>query len=644
MVDKLEADAKQYYDKLIELGGRPTRPINLHVPQKTTTADGISNYRDEDRQLGVTMEVLENDRDDSPEYTHWRQEMNKWDKELCRWHMFKATQRFHNEAGRPETDLELENTDAGLVEALAKLDDWQFFQSIHQNKVHEAERLLEQCQQKITNFHNSAVHASGPEIKRELQKPMNSRMLQMMSDHEQLVVAQKDLIWVRSQWTEVVAEVSRLIAEEPELQKQLEGKLEKQTNAIYHRLQQRGARPSHTVRPPNEDAEVPQRLHHWISESSEFSAELWNWRVFLGWRRRVKGADATDCEEQMQPTQVESSLELFEDHVGYCQSEFDKTSSWVDCWRSRPRPYKEPKTTFWFPQVSKESESDDDDDDDDYDDDDDFDGAIRAWSRAQQEIYAINAEKKVSDAAKRLERSKQERQSILAECGRPSAGAMPVEDAGAPLPPTPPDSQSPKSSPKNRRSTNKRDSAGKAHRRSKKEKVRKAATRASNTNTEHQALPPLSSSPNQLTEKDQFSEEDDTEMSDVSDSPMPADPAEESEGAGSEDTIMSDIEDPSNHTLPHPSQSSTKPSRNANPRKLPTTTRKTRSATKLDQALSTRVPKNTGKKPVKKAKTFTDQQVATLLNAASAGSPSTGTAPLRRSERLREKAGRKVCT
>lgn len=180
-----------------------------------------------------------------------------------------------------------------------------------------------------------------------------------------------------------------------------------------------------------------------------------------------------------------------------------------------------------------------------------------------------------------------------------------------------------------------------------------------NTHTKQQALPIFSLDPYQAKRGD------DIEMTDGAEALSVADAIEETQEAGAEsdDTVMTDIDDPLTHTPPSSSSSSqsyTKPITNAEPEKLPlpsargptkkqpTTSRKTRSATKLDQALPNRVPKNKkiGQKPAKKVKAFTEQQVMTLLNAASTSSPSTGSVPVRRSERLKEKAAastRRTC-
>ncbi|KAF6241782.1 hypothetical protein HO173_000494 [Letharia columbiana] len=117
---------------------------------------------------------------------------------------------------------------------------------------------------------------------------------------------------------------------------------------------------------------------------------------------------------------------------------------------------------------------------------------------------------------------------------------------------------------------------------------------------------------------------------------------------------MSDIEDPVTTSPPPAYNMSIKGhgSRAKRKSRLPVdqvpTSRKTRSATKLDQDTSDRVLKDTDKKSVRKEKGFSERQTMALLNTASTNGSSTGSSPSpRRSQRLKEKAAaskRKVCS
>ena len=606
--------------------------------------DGMFSYRDEDRKMDVIHDVFPTLEDDGLAFTHWSHESIKWKEELERWQKFREAQRIHNQFGRSETELELDNTDVGLVEVLSKLNDWQEFQFIQQKKVHEAETSQEKCQQAITRLQNALLAESDAEATRKVEEEISPWMSEMTRGQKQLETSQEEMMWVKSQWTAVLAEASDSIAAAPKLQKQLEDKFEKQTNSIYHRLQQMGAKPSHAVHSPERNAGFAHRLQHWISESSGFTAELWDWRIFMAWRRRVKAADTTGQEGQKQPSQVGSSPELFEDHVKYCQLEVDKATSWVDCWWRRAKQYAEVNGDNAKVLKEKRERGRKEFFAEDSEDDGTCEEA-RALAYAEPsvtladlaQVYAKQAEQRVSDFKKRLEQSKKDLESVLAKCGRPSTCGSSAEDSGNQLQPTPPKSESPEICPKNLRASRKGIPAKKDHRRSKKEKARKRGAKTGFTDKNQQPLPGFTLGSDQVEEDDV-----DIEMPDISEGPRHAEVSEELEQAELEDAVMSDVEEPPNLTpssksSPHPRPTTNTDSEKPRPPSAQgPASRKTRSATKPDRARrSGKILKNGGKKPAdKKPKVLTERQTAALLTAASSGGPH---APPRRSERLREK-------
>lgn len=152
---------------------------------------------------------------------------------------------------------------------------------------------------------------------------------------------QERLIWVKSQWTDVIAEACSSIAAAPKLQDQLEAKFGTQANVIYRCLQQIGARPSRALQSPDINAELPQKIQHWNSEISMFTNELWDWKIFRLWRRRVRDSGNMDQEGRKLLSQGDTCSELFEDLVKYKQQMLDRAISWVNCWRHRARQYME---------------------------------------------------------------------------------------------------------------------------------------------------------------------------------------------------------------------------------------------------------------------------------------------------------------
>ena len=580
------ADAHRFYDQLRALGGRPTRPIKQYPNCKTDAVDSRTFYRDEYEKIEVIFEV---DRDRSLD--HWIEEVNRCSLELLQWKQFKENQRIHNQNGPSRLELDLENTDIALVDVVSKLKDWQEFQLYCQSSVHETERFLEHG------------HVG------------DSRTRYAMSTAAELEACHNELIWVKSQWAEVVAEACLSIAAAPKLQEELESKLDRQLKAIYRALQKEGARPSRIICAPHEDAGFSERLQHWVSEISDFSAELWSWRLFKGWREDVRDADNMyqKWRNVLSKTECDSCPALFEDLVTYHQQELDEATSWTDCWRLRARQDEEAKRGKPLSEGIDIS----------CDVSDDI-----------AERYAKQAEERVFYAAKRLERSKHKLQEILADLDPSSTDETPAAHAGIETPPTPPRSPSPEILRTSRKPSKQQGSGRKGRRRSKKERARKGGGRVVNANTEQHALPKFSMGSNYLKEN-----ENDIEMSDDADDSCPIMVDKESDQENSEDTVMSDIEKSPSQMPLSPPQSQHGSTSHTNHRKLPSpssqplTSRKTGSATKLDQVSSGKVHKkpNTNKPP-KKSKNFTEQQTKVLLDAASTDCPSVVPTTVGRSE------------
>ena len=647
--DKWRALAHQYYDQLIAMGGRPTRPIKQYPDCKTTTTDGNVHYRDEYENIEVILET-----DSRRSYSHWRKELKVWDKELCRWTLFKEGQRLYNECGRSQLDLDLEDTDVALLEVLSKLNDWQELQSIHHREVHEAERFVERCQQGNARSHNAMVTATISDATFEIREPTRGWVSEMRHAEERLKASQDELMWVTGQLTEVIAEACSSIAATPKLQRQLEAKFEKKTRAIYHTLQQEGAIPSHTIYAPNKDSGLPGRLQHWISESTAFIAELRNWRIFKWWRRNVRDAGNLDQEGRKVLSEGDSCAELFEDFVKYQQYELDKTASWVECWRRQVRHYRDLRTPLWLyekPGTSDEGSSDNisewsaymrnaygddraddehDENDDNSDDSSDDDGYFAQARRAK--LYSKQAKEKIPIVAQRLEESKEKLQSILADIAQPSTSDTAAAITRVQTPPAPSKSPSSESLSKSGRPL-KRRSEGKTRRRSKKQKVRRMGAKSADTKSEQHALPSFSLGSDHMKKED-----GDIQMSDDAKDSSPIE-GKKSYRMDSQDTVVPDIEQMSTQTPLSPPHSNPDVISDSSYRKLPSqnspspASRKTRSATKPDQVSSGKISKIPSKnRPLRKPKASTQEQQLSLLNAVSTENHEAGLALLRKNE------------
>lgn len=231
-------------------------------------ADSMHHYRDQYKTIESIFEV-----DKRRAVSHWGEGMNKWGDELLRWQRFKECQRVQN---RSELDMELEISDTALVEVLSKLSDWQGFKVFHDRKVYHAEAAYEKFQQRHAANQNAVVAVTSADATPDIQKPYGGWTNYMGEIQKELMDLQERLMWVKSQWTDVIAEARSSIAAAPKLQEELEAKFETQAIAIYRCLQQIGARPSRALQSPDINGELPQRIQHWNSEISMFTNELWD--------------------------------------------------------------------------------------------------------------------------------------------------------------------------------------------------------------------------------------------------------------------------------------------------------------------------------------------------------------------------------
>ena len=597
--------------------------MRAHVDWKIPMVGGMNHYRNEYERKNVLAreDMIKEDAEFVAE--HWAKESDAWLGELRRWQKFKQAQQTYHQRDRSELDLELENTDVILVEALSKLNDWQEFQLIHQTKVHKAERIYELCQQGLVRTHGAMVVASSADAMLKFEEPQYGWMSYMKDAQERLETSTKGLSWVKSQWPDVIAEACSLVAAAPTLLKhQLEAKFERQTKAIYRTLQEKGARPNHALHAPDKNASLPQRIQHWVSESSALDQELWEWRIFMAWRRHIRNSGNMDQQGRQVLSEGDSRSELFEDFLKYQQYGFDKAISWVNCWRRQARKHREANVprlrckrgtslseAFWWNHCAMDH------------DDDNKENEVPEAERA--ETYAVQAEGNVSVAAERLEESKQKLQDILAESGPPSTSVTPPAYTEIQTPPTPPKSPSSEGPRKSRRPSKQKGSGGNGYRRSKKQRARRREASMANANTEQHALPKVSLGSSNLNEDDEH-----TKMSNDAQDPSPIEIKKNPNQKDSEDAVMSDAEDrrdrppsppPDPHNRPIPQMEYTNVPSSSSPSPI---SRRTRSTTKLDRVPFSKVLKKRSKnKPTKKAKVFTEEQQIALLNTAATEHP-----------------------
>lgn len=101
-----ETKAYRDYNRLIEMGGRPTRLIREQPTWETTLVNGMIHYGDpRNIRLGGSVE------EDLYMYVHWEDESVRCQDELERWQEFRKSQQMLDAYGIADTDLDLEATD-----------------------------------------------------------------------------------------------------------------------------------------------------------------------------------------------------------------------------------------------------------------------------------------------------------------------------------------------------------------------------------------------------------------------------------------------------------------------------------------------------------------------------------------------------
>ena len=603
---------------------------------------------------------------------HWKQENIHVGNELANWRKFRKYQQELQHLDRLETGLELRNMDASVINALTSLSDWQDFEAFQYHNLTDATNFENHCRQKfleITEWKTSTEQSSSSSPPGGA---FGAWLYSFDRNQEAIEAANKQLKWIKDQWPKVVTEAFVSVSMTPKLQSSLEATFEKQTLSAFSAIQKLGGRPSHAVSPPDESMDVLHRILYWISETSKYTDELLHLKHFLELRRGKLGEDSTMQMGEYQCPQVESVLEYSAMVEEFRQLKHETALVWLERWRRVVRRYEEeieaPRWHVIRTETSRQN----------------FPPKFLYIYAEAPRSHVRKSEQAVADAAAQLGKTRQEHAHALPEHGQslgdeiaiacpqklylptpclpdsnslqssqsssfsssqlsmPSPSPASSHSSQPPVPPQSPQTShstpSPQSSErmcKGRRLLNKGSSVDKRHRRLIKIRTRKEAE-IKNIDTEQKALPTLVSGSHNVEDDEDLPMETAPEDSSLLDS------IGQSCGVQSEDTVMTEVEEPPDpilSQLPQPSRPipNTKFKKLLLPAQVPTP-RKTRSATKLDQASNSRVLKNTNKKPTKKAKTFTEKQAMTLLDAASDKASTSIGPPLRRSERLREKA------
>lgn len=635
MTDNYKEAAYEYHDTLVKTGGRPTRPV-LEKPAGKAVykkEEGIIDIIDEHGKLACTLEY-----DMSPIHYHWTQECSRFEGELDRWKEFQEYQQRNPQLSPLETAFDLRDTDQSLEAILLRLNEWREFEVYHQCKVNDAMMLTWRTRRVLDQLIQEEAASDPAESSPKIQRKLREWLDQLFPKQMDLEAKQKQLACIETQAFEILSEAIASLNGAPLLCQQLEKEMEKQTNVVYRELELLGARPSRTAQASSPTAPYSQRILHWKSETSRLLKERGEWKMFRKWRKNQANASTSVIADGHRSRGHRMDPALWLDYVTYLQSQLDKARGWVSCWRRLQRSTE--KREQGLIEAGE---------------------PILGGSIESIQLYVDHFQQDVRTAEARLRSAQQQ----LAELSPQQAPAAAHENAQRStkhqeLPPSLPDSGAPgvrshnEENPRSRFSPTKADRSPPAHEFSGSVHPSSIPSqvgdkRAKKDNTDNGQLFAVSDD----LIPDPAKVDDDTQMTDARDHSYSYELIGDGNGANPIDTPMSDIEDPVTNSPPPVSKMSIKGrgSRAKRKSRLPVdqvpTSRKTRSATKLDQDTSDRVLKNTDKKSVRKKKGFSERQTMALLNTASTNGSSTRSSPsLRRSQRLKEKAAaskRKVC-
>ena len=643
------------------MGARPKRPIQ---PQPTRTAfyqnGDFYLFDDEGKRECQIPHGMD------PMSYHWRHENVHFSDELGNWRDFRKYQQDLQRFGYLETALQLNNTDSALIYALTKLSDWQDFEGFQYHifvnaltREHKYRREFLYITECEGTTEQSAPSSRVHDVIYHWLTPFNRNL-------EAIEAAKQQLKWIKDQWPKVVAETLASISMTPEFQSSLDMKFSRQTFAAFSTIQKLGGRPSHAVVLPDDSMDIFNRILHWSSETSKYMEELLHWKHFLEWQRGGPDEKPKLQWGDYQCPQLKSDLEFSADFEKFRRLEHESALTWLKCWQRIVRWHEEEiKTPQCYAMDASRLPG--------------YRHSIPKFLYRDAEAarsHVRDSEQKVVDAAARLDAARQEHAwstvgETEMECAKsPSLPAPSLSNLSSaqssqlstpfPSPPSSHSSQpsvspelpqishstpSPQSSVRPRQGSglsDKGSSVDKQRRRLNKKNTRKKEAKIKNIDTVQQALPTF------LPDSHIVDHDDDVQIEKAPEDSSSFQSREQSAGMESEDTVMTAYEDPSAPILSQPSQPSspipiTKFKKSSVPAQGPIT-RKTRSGAKLAQATSSKVLKNTDKKPAKKAKALTKQQAMMLLDAASDEYFTITCCPSRRSERLREKAALSATT
>ncbi|KAL9024567.1 MAG: hypothetical protein Q9196_006425 [Gyalolechia fulgens] len=415
---RAEAAAKEAYETLIRMGGRPTRPIRSNPRWKTVHVDGDLVYQDAEEVEPLFYEVSPSDAGPGSSWTeaefiaaHWGAESNMFEEELRRWRAFRNIQQWRREH-RPdyarEEDVERQRypQDPHLTASLKKLKDWKEYQTYFRDSVNRNKKWIENTRRAV-----EALQGDDPKAKEKYEgtgkyKRSDEGTLGDMENFlEKLAAEEKRLEWATQQLPAVLSECAASLMGRPTSCRQIEERSELEAKRVFNTLIERGGRPTRPMRPVQNSQErdhADQNLPifcHWECERSQFEEELREWDKFLAYRQKKETNKEIGAQlEEQSSTATTTHVMLWEDYRTYQQLQVENTRQWVEFWQRQAESFQKIVTRLILQGQIDGTEK-------------------RYHSKAEDaRSYMEEARKQVRPAEMRLEWVEQQLSDVLAEC------------------------------------------------------------------------------------------------------------------------------------------------------------------------------------------------------------------------------------
>ena len=318
LLDDYISRAHEYHDKLVELGGRPTRSVLEQPTGKAIHLETEIRILDDHGELQGTIAADENLTLD-----HWTRESARFQEELEQWEGFRDYQSRMESKPLLRVAFDSGSTDLWLVETLTRLNDWREFQNYQQVKVGKAAMSTWSTTRYMARIRLQEAESDDPS---SYKSDLTDGFEQLFTGKGALESSQTKLTWIKGQVSDLLSEACASSDASNRLQLQLELKLEEQAVAFDQELRRLEARTDPPLQSPRDSADSIQRICHWASEVTRLIDEHWEWKIFLKWRRMQPHAETTEDIDDS------SSLRIWVDFVSYRRHELARVRSWTESW------------------------------------------------------------------------------------------------------------------------------------------------------------------------------------------------------------------------------------------------------------------------------------------------------------------------